>query len=194
MDKARIAKWLAASGVSAAAAISGGYLIAPQEGAVTDKQGMHVAYLDAVGVPTICYGQTGTDLQGNRIKIGMKKTEEECLQMLASTIKSFEKQVDSYVKVPYASPYQKAALVSFSYNVGINNFRTSTHLRELNSGNHQEACEQLTKWVYAQKKKLKGLVTRRDEEMRWCLGQVPYEAKVTYSQIVDLVKQTSDKR
>ena len=30
------------------------FLIIPQEGSVVDKKGVHVAYIDAVGVPTAC--------------------------------------------------------------------------------------------------------------------------------------------
>ena len=43
---------LAATGLSAVAITSAGYLIIPQEGSVKNKQGQHVAYIDAVGVPT----------------------------------------------------------------------------------------------------------------------------------------------
>lgn len=40
--------------------------------------------------------------------------------------------------------------------------------------------------MYAQKKKLKGLVTRREDEKAWCLGDVPYDVEVSYSELVDL--------
>lgn len=193
-SKSSITKWLVGAGVSAAAALGGGYLVIPYEGAVKDKQGMHVAYLDAVGVPTICYGQTGKDLYGRTIKLGMKLSEEECLDMLSKTLIKFDKEVSSAVKVPYASPYQKAALLSFTYNVGVGNLKSSTLLRKLNAGQHEEACEELSKWVYAQKKKLRGLVTRREDEKQWCMGHVPAEAEMTYSEIAKMVSQTSDKR
>lgn len=191
MDKALTAKWLAAAGASVAVALSGGFLIKPQEGSVKDKQGMHVAYLDAVGIPTICYGQTGTDLYGNKIKLGMKLTEEECMEMLLKTMNKFEKEVDRLVTVDYASTFQKAAFISFAYNVGTNALEFSSLLRVLNEGNHPLACQKLMDWVYAKKKKLNGLVKRRAEEMQWCLGQVPYEAKVTYNEIVDMVRETT---
>lgn len=194
MDKLQTAKWLAAAGASVAVALSGGYLIKPQEGSVKDSNGMHVAYLDAVGVPTICYGQTGSDLYGNKIKLGMKLSEAECMEMLLRTMQKFEKDVDKMVKVPYKSDYQKAAFISFAYNVGAYSMETSTLLRKLNSGQHDEACDRLSDWVYAKKKKLGGLVKRRAEEKAWCMGQVPYEVDVNYSTIVDLVKQTSDRR
>jgi len=194
MDKGQISKWLAGAGVSVATALAGGYLIIPHEGAVKDKEGMHVAYLDAVGIPTICYGQTGKDLYGRTIKLGMKLTEEECLEMLSKTLIKFENQIDKYVKHKYASDYQKAMLVSFTYNVGIGNLASSTLLRKLNAGDHVGVCDELSKWVYAKKKKLPGLVVRRKDEEQWCLGYVPKEASKTYSEMVLLTAATTDKK
>lgn len=194
MEKATAVKWLVGSGLSIAAALSGGFLIQPHEGTVKDRNGMHVAYLDAVGIPTICYGQTGKDLYGRKIELGMKLKEEECMEMLVRTVNKFEKEVDALVKVDYKSEYQKAALISFAYNVGTTNLAKSTLLKSLNAGNHIDACNRLSDWVYAQKKKLNGLVRRREEERAWCLGNVPMDVKVTYSEVVDLVKQTAEKR
>lgn len=188
------AKWLAAAGTSVAVALAGGSLIIPSEGEVKDKQGMHVAYIDAVGIPTICYGQTGEDLYGRKIKIGMKLSQEECMEMLRRTLIKFEKEVDKLVKVPYRSDYEKAALISFTYNVGIGNLSKSSLLKALNEGNHDLACNKLTDWVYAQKKKLRGLEIRRDIEKKWCMGDVPQDVKVTYTQIVEMVKDTVDRR
>lgn len=178
--KSQVSKKLAAYGLSAAAAISGGFLILPHEGAVRNKSGLHTVYKDAVGIPTACYGQTGKDLYGRTISYGMTYTEDECIRMLAATIQAFEKQVDRVVSVKYVSPYQKAAVISFAYNVGLGSLQSSTLLRRLNSGDHFAACEELSKWVYAQKKKLGGLVIRREDEKQWCLGNASAEAKALY--------------
>lgn len=179
-----LTKRLVALGLSSAAAISGGYLIAPNEGLPVDSNGKHPVYIDAVGIPTVCWGQTGKDLYGRTIRLGMSYTTAECETMLAQTIQKFETQVDMTVHVPYSSDWQKAALISFAYNVGIGNLKSSTLLRKLNAKDYDGACNELTKWVYANKKKLPGLVSRRGEEKQWCLGNVPYEAKVTYQEIV----------
>lgn len=183
-----ITKKLVALGLSASAALSAGYLIVPWEGSVKNKKGEHVAYIDAVGVPTACYGQTGRDLYGKTIRKGMIYSEKECLIMLEKSVKHFESVVDRNVRVPYASPYQKSALISFTYNLGEGNLRSSTLLRQLNAGQHEAACEQLIRWVYAKKKKLKGLVDRRSEEMLWCMGDVPYEVEITFSEITEMVR------
>lgn len=192
--KQKMSMKLAALGVSAAAALSGGYLIVPWEGKVVNKDGLHTVYTDAVGIPTACYGQTGKDLYGRTIRMGMTYTEEECVKMLSLTINKFEKDVDRLVKVDYKSEYQKAALISFAYNVGIGNLQSSTLLRKLNAGQHDSACEELSKWVYAKKKKLNGLVSRRSDEKAWCMGNVPYDVKTTYDIITDVISKTTEIR
>jgi lysozyme len=190
-NNANLLKYLLVGGMSAAGAVSTTYLIIPSEGSVKDKAGMHTVYLDAVGIPTACYGQTGVDHLGNKIKLGMTYSETECLIMLQKTVEKVEKQVDNVVKVPYTSDYQKAALISFTYNLGIGNLQSSTLLKKLNTGNHSGACDELSKWVYAQKKLLRGLVLRRAEEKKFCLGQISYEVKNDIRQVTSLVRDTT---
>lgn len=61
------------------------------------------------------------------------------------------------------------AVVDFAYNVGLGNLRQSTLLRCIQAGaTDKEVCAELKKWVYANGRKLKGLVTRREWECeRW---------------------------
>ena len=186
MDKKKSkALWLASLGLSSALALSGGYLLIPHEGEVKSGN-YHVVYSDPVGIPTVCWGLTGKDLNGKPLVVGQKYTEEDCNKMFVQRIQGFEKQVDNLVKVEYASPYQKAALVSFAYNVGVGALSSSTLLRKLNAGDHIAACEELSRWVYANRKKLNGLVTRRAEEKQWCLGDVPYDVKDVYEEIIKM--------
>lgn len=178
----RIKKW-GGRGLSVAAILAIAYLISPHEGRVK------TVYLDPVGIPTVCDGQTGYDLYGRKIDInkGLVYTDEECDLMLSSTVKNSEGDMLSLVKPNnsplaivdgrFTSEYQKAAITSFVYNVGLGNFKSSTLLRKLNNGDHAGACDQLIRWVYAQGKKLNGLVSRRGEERQWCLGNVPWEVK-----------------
>jgi len=56
------------------------------------------------------------------------------------------------------------------YNVGVGNFKSSTLLKLLNKEKRVEACNQLTNWVFAKGKKLRGLVNRREEEKNLCLS------------------------
>jgi lysozyme len=56
------------------------------------------------------------------------------------------------------------ALVSFSYNVGLPAFRSSTLLKKLNRDDYDGAAIEFHKWVKSGGKVLKGLVRRRASE------------------------------
>lgn len=161
--KSTLTKKLLAYGFTAAIAVSGGYLIAPNEGKV------NATYIDPVGIATSCYGHTGPEL-----KLGQKFTDDQCLDQLAKDLSSHDKQMMNLVRVPLTD-YQHAAFLSFTYNVGVGNFKSSTMLRKLNSKDYEGACEELSKWVYAKKQKLNGLVTRRQQEKAVCMGEVEIE-------------------
>lgn len=187
LSKEAKAKKLKAGGLSVGAILAVVFLISPWEGEVKDKQGMHVAYRDPVGIITYCRGLTGKTLTGQIVKTGDKFTEDECAIEEVSRVKGFETKILNLVK-PFNSPsvtvdsrfvsqYEKAALISFTFNVGSGNLATSTLLKYLNKGNHKAACKELVRWVYANKQKLPGLVHRRGEEKEWCLGNVDWQVE-----------------
>ena len=151
---------LTAMGLAGALALSGGY-VAVFEG----KE--NKAYVDPVGIYTICYGET------SGVKKGMYKTDDECLESLANELVKHNEQMMKYVQVPL-NTHQQAAFLSFIYNVGVGNFRKSTLLRKLNNGDYTGACNELPKWKYAGGQELAGLVSRRDTERKLCLGELVY--------------------
>jgi len=116
------------------------------------------AYKDVAGVWTIGYGSTG-----KHVKPGMKITQAEADALLRKDLDRFEKAVDTQVKVPL-NDSQFAALVSFSFNVGVGAFQKSTLLRKLNAGNYDAVPSELMKWVNAGGRKVQGLVNRRRSE------------------------------
>ena len=120
-----------------------------------------VAYLDPVGIPTICEGVT----QG--VKLGDRATPAQCDQLLQRELRIALTAVDRQVRVPL-SDTRRAALGSFVYNVGEGQFSSSTLLRLLNAGDARGACAQLSRWVYAGGKQLAGLVNRRAVERELC--------------------------
>ena len=75
----------------------------------------------------------------------------------------YEKAVNDSVTA-LLNQNQFDALVSFTYNVGIQAFKDSTLLRLLNKKNYRGAAQQFERWVKAGKKTLPGLVSRRKEE------------------------------
>lgn len=144
-------------GLSGASALSLASVIIPE------LEGVRYApYYDVAGVLTVCYGHTGKD-----IVPGKKYTPKECLTILNNDLQPFARAVERAVTVP-ADEYQKAALISFSYNVGISAFQHSTLLRDLNAGRFAQACEGLKKWTWAGGKRWKGLMNRREVEYEIC--------------------------
>lgn len=155
----KIAKALAGLGLSTAAIMAGSGTVSYFEG----KE--NKAYIDPVGVVTICYGET------RGVKKGDYKTDEECLESLASELVEHEKGMLKVVKVPL-STREQAAYLSFTYNLGVKAFTNSTLLKKLNSGDRVGACNELLRWNKANGRVLNGLTKRRQEENKLCLEGV----------------------
>ncbi len=124
----------------------------------------YIPYRDVAGVMTICDGHTGKD-----IIPGKKYSDAECDALLQKDLAPVQRTVDTAVKVPL-SKYQKAALYSFTYNVGQSAFTKSTLLKKLNTGDIKGACDELRRWTYASAKPWKGLQNRREIERELCLA------------------------
>ncbi len=142
---------------------AGGGAIAIAAVLIPDLEGLrYEPYRDVVGVLTVCYGHTGAD-----IVIGKRYTSGECKAMLDKDLVPFARSVERSVKIP-ASEYQKASLISFSYNVGVKAFESSTLLRKLNAGDSKGACDEMRRWNKAGGKVWKGLINRREVEREIC--------------------------
>ena len=127
-------------------------------GAIVVHEGMQkVAYRDPVGIVTVCAGHTKT------AKLGQVKTDAQCAELLRQDTAEAQEVVRSLVKVKLTQA-QFDALVSFVFNVGSTNFRSSTLLKRINAGKCWDAGAEFSKWVYAKGTKLPGLVTRRADE------------------------------
>ena len=97
-------------------------------------------YLDSVGV--------WTDGVGNTVGVipnGPPITQEKADADLAHNLARFEDAINDSVTVGL-EPYQFDALVSFSFNVGVGAFKTSTLLRKINLMQFEAAAEQFDRW------------------------------------------------
>ena len=159
MNKAQITSRLLAAGAVLAAAIGGGYLVAPSEGLV------NTPYLDPVGIQTVCYGHTGRDIENRPY------SNDECLSMLAEDLDAHNRQMLGYIRAPITIQ-QNAAFLSFCFNVGVSKCSRSTAFKKLNAMDYSGACAELKRWVYAGGRRLPGLVTRRANEYAMCTGQM----------------------
>ena len=129
-------------------------------------------YLCPSGIPTIGYGNT-MYTNGERVTMDDHEiTEEQAEEMLLDTIKSVEKQVKNVLEVKLKA-HQLAALISFTYNVGIGNLSNSTLLAWVNSNpDFPRIPEQFRRWNKGGGKVLKGLVRRREAEVALWIGEV----------------------
>ena len=117
------------------------------------------AYKDAAGVPTIGYGHTGN------VRMGDKISQYWAKELLRDDIEAAEWQVKE-LRVARTEG-QLDALVSFVFNLGINRLKESTLLEIIRKGGSKAAItREFKRWVYADGKRMPGLVKRREWESR----------------------------
>lgn len=126
------------------------------------------AYLDAVNIPTICYGET------RDVALGDTATVAQCDQMLRDRLIEFSVQLDRCISNPGAVPPKVyAAVLSWTYNVGAGAACPSTLIRKLNTGDLLGACQELPRWNRAGGRVLQGLTNRRIDERALCYEGLP---------------------
>lgn len=121
------------------------------------------AYLDPVGIPTIGFGET------KGVKMGDTITRREALDRLKLSANEHGQGMARCIRVPI-SQGEYDAYLSFTYNVGVGAFCRSTLTKKLNAGDYQGACKELLRWTKAGGRELPGLVKRRYEEYKQCIG------------------------
>lgn len=120
------------------------------------------AYICPAGKWTYGYGFTYKK-DGSKVKKGDKITLEEAEARLKELV--LDVAIEIYVALPRAefNQQQLDALVSFTFNVGIGNFRGSSIYKVWKSG-HSQAPDMtglFTRWIYASGKVMGGLIKRR---------------------------------
>lgn len=127
------------------------------------------AYMDPVGIPTICFGET------RGVHMGDTASVASCKAMLGNRLIEFSAGVDRCLtrRVP-DKPY--VAFVSMAYNVGVGAFCGSTVARKANDGDVSGACNAITAWDKARVAgvlvALPGLTKRRAAERDLCMEGV----------------------
>lgn len=124
------------------------------------------AYRDPIGRLAACYGHDDQTMTP-----GKRFTAAECQAMLEEDLLKHTEAIDC-VKRPITDG-QKAAFLSFAFNVGNGAFCGSTLVRKANAGDMAGACAELSRWTLAGGKELPGLVRRRAAERAVCEGKTP---------------------
>jgi lysozyme len=126
-------------------------------------------YICPSGHFTIGYGNTyyedGTKVAMDDKPITIKRAE----MLLKLIVDKFAIGVEKVLKVPLEQN-QFDAVVSFSYNVGLGNLKSSTLLKKINDGKFLEASKEFGKWNKAKGKILDGLTKRREAERLLFIG------------------------
>jgi len=103
------------------------------------------------------------------VKPGQTTTPIRAMVQMLDSANAIAKGMVACIHVPIAQ-HEFDAYLSFTYNVGAGAFCRSTLAKKLNEGKYEEACTELKKWVYAGGKTLPGLVNRREQEYKKCMG------------------------
>ena len=115
------------------------------------------SYRCSANVATIGYGHIKDVSDGDTC------TQEEADQMLAEDLEEFEGYVDKLVTVDLEQN-QFDALVAWTFNLGPTNLKSSTMLRVLNEGKHENVPSEMRRWNKAGGETLEGLIRRREAE------------------------------
>lgn len=124
------------------------------------------AYLDLVGVPTVCYGET------KGVTLGDTYTKAQCDAMFSREVLDYRDRLrpafNAYAVAAMTTP-RDVAYTSLAYNVGVSGTAKSTAVRRLNQGDIAGGCEALGWWNKAGGRVVRGLVNRRAEETALCM-------------------------
>lgn len=115
------------------------------------------AYKCPADIWTIGYGHTTSVFPNDVI------TRQQAMTLLHKDIEECERAVNKCVHVPLTQN-QFDALVSFVFNLGVENFCTSTLLKKINASDYNGAASEFGRWVNVGGKPLPGLVRRRQAE------------------------------
>lgn len=137
-------------------------------------------YKDSAGLPTIGVGHLLTKselssgkllLEGKEVKFHNGLSREQVVALLEQDIVNYEKTVRETVNVPL-NQNQFDALVSFCFNVGQRAFSSSTLVKRLNAKAYSEIPAQLLRWTRAGSRVIKGLINRRNNEIKLWNGEI----------------------
>ncbi len=138
-------------------------------------------YLDSAGYPTIGVGHllTQPERRSGCITIGdmscsyiIGLTSQQCTQLLAQDCHIVvaalaDKLGDAADRL---TQHQFDALVMWTFNVGISAMRTSSLVRQILMGKLEDVPDELRRWNKAGGVVVRGLVNRREAEVRYWLG------------------------
>ena len=127
---------------------------------VKSYEGLYLkAYRCPANVWTIGYGHT------YQVTEGMEITQKQADSYLRWDLQTAENCVNLLPNINLLNQNQFDALVSFAFNLGCGNFKTSTLRKKVILNPIDDTIRfEFNRWIYAKGKKLNGLIRRRNEE------------------------------
>lgn len=143
---------------------------------IKEAEGLRLdAYKCPAGVPTIGWGHT------KGVKMGQHITVQQAEDLLVEDIAPIERLLNA-LKINFRQE-QFNALVSWIFNLGTGNFKSSTMYKLiLADARDEEITDSLIRWTYSGKQQLPGLMKRRVAEANLFIGYERY--KVTKDKII----------
>lgn len=124
----------------------------------------YTPYKDIGGVLTVCDGHTGRDIRPKTVY-----TPKECTALLDQDATKAAEGILAVSPALAKRPYQLAAAISFTYNVGVTAYAKSSVRRDFDAGRLKSGCTDLLKYTYAGGQFSQGLLNRRKEEYAICM-------------------------
>ena len=129
------------------------------------------AYKCPAGIWTIGYGNTYYS-NGSKVQEGDTITQEQAENLLSIILTPYQNAVKELTKNTL-NDNQNASVISFAYNVGIANLKSSTLLKLiLKNPNDLNIKTEFMKWNKAAGKTLVGLTNRRMTEYQNYIGNL----------------------
>jgi lysozyme len=133
------------------------------------------AYLCPAGVWTVGYGTTSQAGIGVKVGPGVTVTREQAEAYLRQSLEKFAAKISPAITAPI-NENEFGAFLSLAYNIGVGAFLGSSALRHFNAGDKVKAAAAIKLWnkatVNGKRQVLKGLVDRREDEVRLFLARV----------------------
>jgi lysozyme len=126
----------------------------------------HVAYMDRLATkptPTICFGET------LNVKMGDTDTHAGCVARLTKRQAEFAWGMVRCTPNISERPYVFGAALDLSWNLGVPSYCRSTAAKHFQARRWPQGCQALSLFIKAGGKVRKGLVARRQEEVKLCL-------------------------
>ena len=132
------------------------------------------SYDDGVGVQTVGFGTTQMP-DGRPVQKGDRTDPVRAVVALQADSDRHARELAACIGDVPLSKNEWDAYVSWAYNVGTGAACRSTLVKKLKQQppDYEGACRELLKWTKAGGRELPGLVKRRQDEYRLCMGKTP---------------------